>query len=129
MDTPLHPLEPADVAVQRGNPRDSIFLGAVLWFDGDDSGYDVRVRNISAGGMMIDFAQVCEKGRRVKTELRNIGKVAGVVAWSTETRMGIRFDNTIDAAKARMKPSGAQAPIPSVPKIYGADRRPGLAIR
>jgi hypothetical protein len=129
MDMPLHPPESDDVAFQRGNPRDSIFLGAILWFDGDDAAYNVRVRNISAGGMMIDFPQVCEKGRRVKTDLRNIGKVDGVVAWSTETRMGIRFNNAIDAAKARMKPGTAQAPIPGVPKIYGADRRPGLAIR
>lgn len=126
MDMPSHPFE-TDSAVQRDAPRNSIFLGAVLWLDGEEQRHDVRVRNISASGMMIDFMVQTDKDTRVKADIRNVGVVSGYVAWSTGTRMGVRFDRDIDPEKARLKPAVATVPGILVPIVN--DRRPGLALR
>ncbi len=122
-----HPIDPPESAIQRGKPRNSIYLGATLRFEGDELLHEVRVRNISAGGMMVDFAVITAKGTNVKVDVRNLGKITGHVAWSTETRMGIRFDREIDPAKARVKPFAA--PVPGVSMPVTSDRRPGLARR
>jgi PilZ domain len=127
MDLASHPSDSPESAIQRGKPRNSIFLGAELRFEGEDSRHEVRVRNISAGGMMIDFSVVTPKGTLVKVDVRNLGMISGHVAWSTETRMGIRFDRDIDPEKARLKP--VAAPIPGVRKPLSTERRPGLALR
>jgi hypothetical protein len=127
MDLAPHPSDSPESAIQRGKPRNSIFLGAELCFEGDDQRYDVRVRNISAGGMMIDFSLVTPKSTIVKVDVRNLGRISGYVAWSTETRMGIRFDRDIDPEKARLKP--VAAPVSGALKPIVAGRRPGLALR
>ncbi len=127
MDLAPHSLDSPESAIQRGKPRNSIFLGAELCFEGDDLRHEVRVRNISAGGMMIDFAIVTPKGTLVKVDVRNLGKISGHVAWSTDTRMGIRFDRDIDPEKARLKPLATSVPGALKPIVAG--RRPGLAMR
>ncbi len=127
MDLSSHPIDSHESAIQRGKPRNSIYLGATLYFEGEDFCHEVRVRNISAGGMMVDFTIVTAKGTNVKVDVRNLGKITGHVAWSTETRMGIRFDREIDPASARVKQ--VAAPVPGVLKPVTKDRRPGLALR
>ena len=64
-----------------------------------------RVRNLSAGGMMIEFAESpepeFERGHRVTVELRNIGRAKGEIAWISGRRFGIKFDKEIDPEQAR----------------------------
>lgn len=87
--------------------RDSLFLKASLKFvDGDDCG-EVRIRNLSAGGLMAEAPVRAKRGDKVELEMRNIGKVTGYVAWVAQGRFGIAFDFTIDPKLAR-KPVGQQ---------------------
>jgi PilZ domain len=83
--------------------RESIFLGATLTFERNDDVCPARVRNISAGGIMVDCTVFAQIGDRVSAEIKNIGVVHGTVAWIVEPRMGIAFDHEIDPAKARVK--------------------------
>ncbi|WP_417622926.1 PilZ domain-containing protein [Parasphingorhabdus sp.] len=85
--------------------RDSLFLKAELRFiDGDDCG-EVRVRNLSAGGLMAEAPILAKRGDKVQLELRNIGLVSGHVAWVAKGRFGVAFDHPIDPKLAR-KPVG-----------------------
>jgi hypothetical protein len=86
--------------------RDSLFLLAQLRVDGDDTIYRVKVRNLSAGGMMAEGDVLVTRGVRVHVELRNIGWVEGSVAWKQESRFGIAFAEEIDPKMARAPVSG-----------------------
>lgn len=114
--------------VERGGKRESMFLGGSIWFEAGASRQPVRIRNISNSGMMIDFPQSRVKGSPVFADIKGVGEVAGKVAWYQDGRMGIVFDDEIDADAARVKP--AAAPVsPTFNKPYIESRRPGLAIR
>lgn len=85
--------------------RDSLFLKAELCFvDGDNCG-EVRIRNLSAGGLMAETPVLTKRGDKVQLELRNIGRVTGHVAWVAQGRFGVAFDHPIDPKLAR-KPVG-----------------------
>lgn len=119
--------DPDAPEVPRENSRDSLFLSADVVFDDSPHQYTVRIRNISAGGMMIDVTAPRKKGLGVTATLKNIGVVRGAVVWSTAQRIGITFNQEIDPALARHKPEAA--PVPGYNRPYSGSRRPGLAIR
>jgi prepilin-type processing-associated H-X9-DG protein len=81
--------------------RESLLLLANLQVDGQDASYRVRVRNLSAGGMMAETDANVARGSRVSVELRNIGWVDGSVAWRQDNRFGIAFVDAIDPGKVR----------------------------
>lgn len=81
--------------------RDSLFLLAQLRVDGKDELHRVKVRNLSAGGMMAEGAAQVARGQLVFVELRNIGWVKGTVAWKQDERFGIAFVSEIDPTRAR----------------------------
>lgn len=86
---------------QRSRARDSLFLMTQLTFVGEVAVRDVRVRNLSEGGLMVDCPVVREPGTAVTLNVRGIGVVSGKVAWCTEGRIGIALDRPIDPKKAR----------------------------
>ena len=109
--------------------RDSLFLKAELRIvDGDDCG-EVRIRNLSAGGLMAEAPVLTKRGDKVELELRNIGRITGHVAWVAKGRFGVAFDHPIDPKLAR-KPVGqnrSELPRylrPSVQKSAALRRRP-----
>jgi hypothetical protein len=81
--------------------RDSLFLLAQLRVSGQDGVHRVKVRNLSAGGMMAEGDVKVTRGSLVGVELRNIGWVDGTVAWKQEDRFGIAFVEEIDPILAR----------------------------
>ena len=81
--------------------RDSLFLLAQVRVDGQDSVSRVKVRNLSAGGMMAEGDSKVIRGSLVAVELRNIGWVDGSVAWKQDNRFGIAFVDEIDPAEVR----------------------------
>lgn len=98
----------------RDRPRDSMFLQAVLRPDGvgePSSAITVRVRNISAGGMMAESEVTVAAQERIRVELRNIGQVHGTVVWVNGPRFGVVFDTPIDPKLARQKVKVALEPI------------------
>ncbi len=96
-----------DVETRQVN-RDSLFLLAQLRVDGGDDVYRVKVRNLSAGGMMAEGLAPVSRGLPVVVELRNIGWINGSVAWKQDDRFGIAFLEEID-------PRLARAPVAPVP--------------
>lgn len=112
MDRPFSDLfSPAspDGDGQADRRRDSLFLMARLRSPALPETYSVRIRNLSAGGLMADFAEPLDRDTVIEIEVRGIGWVPGKVAWFAEGRTGIAFDQPIDPQKAR-KPVAALKP-------------------
>lgn len=95
--------------------RDSLFLLAQVRVDGQAETFRVKVRNLSAGGMMAEGEARVMRGSLVHVELRNLGWVEGSVAWTQETRFGIAFVDEIDPALVR-GPGGVDATAYSAPR-------------
>ena len=89
--------------------RDSLLLIAQVRIDGGEGEYRVKVRNLSAGGMMADGDAPVTRGALVSIGLRNIGWIDGTVAWKQDDRFGIAFLEEIDPKVARA-PVAAGAP-------------------
>ncbi len=111
---------------KRHEKRDSLFLSATVAIDGKMP-FSTRVRNLSAGGMMIDVNRDQIPGTPVVAELRGIGQVVGRIAWSSPGRAGIAFSEEIDPRLARTS-SGPKHEMPEFLKT-APGRRPGLTIR
>lgn len=95
--------------------RDSLFLLAQLRVDGQDVVHRVKVRNLSAGGMMAEGEARVTRGCLVMVELRNVGWVEGSVAWKQGNRFGIAFVTEIDPVVVR-GPAADQAPEYDAPR-------------
>lgn len=87
--------------------RDSLFLAARLRVEGSSQSIDVRVRNLSSGGLMAELPQPLLPDQAVEVEVRGLGWVRGRIAWQTEGRAGIAFDQEVDPQRAR-KPVAAR---------------------
>lgn len=97
---PISSVGSDDLARQRNDARDSLFLAAKLTV-GEMPAEQVRVRNLSAGGLMAEYPAPVETGTVVLVDLRGIGEVGGRIAWATDGRIGIAFDQPIDPLRAR----------------------------
>ncbi|MFL0355393.1 PilZ domain-containing protein [Erythrobacter sp. GH1-10] len=97
--------------------RDSLFLLASIRVEQDAEIHKVRVRNLSDGGMMGEGNIRVQRGNRLEIEMRNIGKIAGSVAWVQDDRFGIAFDEEIDSQYAR-----SPAPKADLPEGMTLDR-------
>jgi hypothetical protein len=102
--------------------RDSLFLLAQLRVDGQDVVHRVKVRNLSAGGMMAEGEARVTRGSLVMVELRNVGWVEGSVAWKQGNRFGIAFVTEVDPVVVRA-PGGPQAPDFDAPR-YTRNHQP-----
>lgn len=93
--------------------RDSLFLMVDLVAEGGGPGVRSKIRNLSAGGMMVEGDMHLKRGERVAFDLRNIGPVAGTVAWVQGKKIGIAFDEQIDPKLARTQIEGSpkEAPV------------------
>ena len=88
---------------RRTSARDSLFLSATIRRarDPDAELKPVRVRNLSAIGLMADYVGVAIPGDSVVVTVRGIGKVSGKVAWLKRGRIGVNFDVEVDPLMAR----------------------------
>ncbi|CAH0495515.1 hypothetical protein NVSP9465_00521 [Novosphingobium sp. CECT 9465] len=104
--------------------RDSLFLLAEVRLVGADAEHRVKVRNLSAGGMMAEGPMRVQRGTNVEVNLRNIGWVEGVVAWIQDNRFGIAFIDEVDPKLARAQVAESATP-PSFIKPPIANYTPG----
>ena len=104
-----------DFAAQRSTARDSLLLAAMMRHPHLAEPVKVRVRNLSAGGLMAEYADTISPGASVEIEVRGVGWVSGKVAWSTDGRIGVAFDREINPKDAR-KPVGQGAHTPTYVK-------------
>ena len=81
--------------------RDSLFLMAELRVPGQVGLARVKVRNLSAGGMMAEGAVRAVRGTLIEVNIRNVGWVEGAIAWVQDDRCGIAFSEDIDPTIAR----------------------------
>ena len=96
---------------QAGSDRDSLFLRARLRRAGTSDSIEVRVRNLSAGGLMAELSHPFDPEAAVEVEVRGLGWIKGRIAWHTEGRTGIAFDRLIDPQAAR-RPVGMETKAP-----------------
>ena len=111
---------------QRHEKRDSLFLSATVTIEGCRP-FSTRVRNLSAGGMMIDVANDPVVGTPLVADVRGIGEIKGRIAWASPGRAGVAFAEEIDPRLARAKSSG-KLELPDYLKAP-VGRRTGLSIR
>ena len=108
--------------------RDSMFVLARLR-DANGGEHNVRIRNLSSGGVMAEGTIRIQRGDAISLELRNIGWVDGNVAWVADTRFGIAFCETVDPKAVRGMSAPANAPIQPhellVHRPMGVRLRPG----
>ena len=97
--------------------RDSLFLLAQVRVDGQDSVSRVKVRNLSAGGMMAEGDSKVVRGSLVSVELRNVGWVEGSVAWKQDNRFGIAFVDEIDPTVVRAPAASASGGEYEIPRF------------
>ena len=95
-----------DPARNRAESRDSLFLMADLRVAGSAAVQHVRIRNLSAGGLMAELPSGLAQGVDVAVDVRGVGWVNGHVAWSAAGRVGIAFVSPIDPMMARKPVSG-----------------------
>ncbi len=104
--------ESSEGVAKRDADRDSLFLKAVLRFPASKEEGEVRIRNLSAGGLMAEAPVQVARGEKVELNLRNIGWITGTVAWVAEGRIGIAFDQPIDPKVARKPVGQGESDVP-----------------
>ena len=92
--------------------RDRLLMMADVRLDGAAAAERVKVRNLSNGGMMVEGKLIARPGQRVVAHIGRIGDVGGCVAWVQSARIGIAFDEMIDAKMARTSLVGDMAEAP-----------------
>ena len=92
-----------DQSENRHIERDSFLLMADLRADGMDGEFRIKVRNLSAGGMMGEGPVRIQRGAVVSVNIRNIGWVEGTIAWVQDSRFGVAFRDELDPNIARAK--------------------------
>jgi len=107
-----------DASDNRHIARDSLFLLADLRVDGIDGEHRIKVRNLSAGGMMGEGPLRVLRGAVVEVNIRNVGWVEGFVAWVQDTRFGIAFREDIDPKIARAPIGVTEDPAPRYVRNY-----------
>ena len=102
------------VSEHRQISRDSLFVMADVRADGKEGELRVRVRNLSAGGMMAEgqTPALVSRGQIVWVNVRNVGWTEGSVAWVQDQRFGIAFREEIDASLARAPAEVDPASLP-----------------
>lgn len=130
MDNETQPESASQRAVrhQREDVRDSLLLQAPMRYAPEAPTVLLRVRNLSAGGMMADCTVPVEPGQAVEVDIRNIGAVSGRIAWARKGQIGIAFDNRIQPRLARSPVGTHAADSRLLRQPNERQRRPGLRI-
>ena len=111
---PVNTLSADDFTGQRAGARDSLLLTAQFRIS-EKPEAQVRVRNLSSGGLMAEVTSPIPQGTPVEVEVRGVGWITGRIAWCAEGRVGVAFDQEIDPMLAR-KPVGQGKNTPSFVK-------------
>ena len=97
-----------DADSQRGTARDSLFLAARFRLKGESGCENVRIRNLSAGGVMVELPEPIDLDTAVEIDVRGIGWISGKIAWTAVDRAGIAFDKSVDPLRARKRVGGGE---------------------
>lgn len=81
---------------QRRHPRSSLFQLADCLLARSGRREKVKLRNLSAQGVLAEGSLDPVVGDLVEMDLRQIGTVAGMVMWTSAPRFGVQFAEPID---------------------------------
>jgi hypothetical protein len=109
----------ADAGSSRSQPRASLFLAGRISVNRTGQSQDIRIRNLSAIGMMAECALRVVEGEAVAIDFKTIGRVPGTIAWIRDGKLGIRFDYEIDPEEARTQTKSAPTLVPDYIKKLG----------
>jgi PilZ domain len=90
-----------DGSESRQVARDSLFVMADMRLDGSENLHRIKVRNLSAGGMMGEGSARVSRDATVWVNVRNSDWIEGTVAWVHENRFGVAFREEIDPGIVR----------------------------
>ena len=82
-------------------PRQRLMRRAVASIDGGV--HEVRLRNISAMGALVECDVPVAPGARLAMDIVGAGPVEGTVRWSQAGRFGIQFNDAFDLARLAPK--------------------------
>ena len=105
--------------------RDSLLLKAVLRFSNAQEEREVRIRNLSAGGLMAEVPNGLSRGERIDVSIQNIGWVGGHVTWTIDGRIGVAFDKVINPKDARIPVRVSELDVPPYLKKLNEKTAPG----
>lgn len=86
---------------KRQTPRSNLLLSSICRWPARQLDERVKIRNVSASGLMAEGTLGATMGEQVVLELRNIGAIEGMVAWVQGNRFGVAFAQPIDPALTR----------------------------
>jgi hypothetical protein len=110
---------PDDDAQAERAKRDSLLLLTTIARESGEPLGNVRIRNLSATGVMAECEHNLVSGDRVIIPLRGVGHVTGSVIWVRGGKVGIAFEHEIDPQLARKAPTSGVPPVPTdVPVFY-----------
>jgi hypothetical protein len=96
----------------RGESRDSLFLLAEVQAQGWPAPLKVKIRNLSAGGLLAESPHRVPEGTVLTVKLPNLSPIVSRCVWSGENRFGIAFDHEIDPQAVRRK-VGSRTDVPA----------------
>lgn len=100
-------------ALSRAADRDSLFMQANLHIPGRSDPVVVRVRNLSAGGMLAESAVSVAEGAAIEIDLHNVGPVPGRVVWAGDGKFGVAFDRPVNPQAVRRQVVSKKAEVPA----------------
>lgn len=96
----------SDAGIKPREPRESVFLSAVVTGFGQPAPTMHRARNVSPNGVCIDRAEALRPGQTVVVDIGMLEEVGATIKWVAGALAGLRFAHPIpiEAAKTRPKP-------------------------
>jgi diguanylate cyclase (GGDEF)-like protein len=114
------PVDPKEAAAARP-PRHSLIRIGALHFAGES--WPVRLRNISAGGAMVESGRELPHGEQVELDLSDGLRLASTVRWAHDGRLGLQFANAFDLSRlGRMKREPAEVRMLTPDYLKSGDR-------
>ena len=94
--------------------RRKLLLKATIRIDQTD--HCVRIRDVSAGGIKIEYANRMPDSKRVDVHLPNVGWVTARVVWCAGSKAGLAFSAPVDCLRVRQTITGSyglpNSPVP-----------------
>jgi hypothetical protein len=108
-----HGDEAARKLIMREPRQGLIWTGILYW---SFEAFTVRIRNISAEGVMLECEKEIEPGTQVRLNIADAGTVVGEVRWSRGGQLGLSFEQRFDLRLLAQTRPGASPDRPGVMK-------------
>ena len=128
MDMSDAPTPETSVDGKRNLQRSSLFIMGSIKVADSDVWVPIKIKNLSASGLMAEGKVTCQQGDRVAVEAKGKVDAEGSVAWIVGGRIGIAFDTLIDPQELKQPVGDGKdlLPIYLRPDPGRPGRRPGL---